>query len=63
MAERALKKSRMKLNPSDKIKEQASKIPYKVNEKGLYAIMPKEQMRKEGIPSLIDSIHIAFHSW
>lgn len=51
MAERALKKGRMKLDPSDKTKEQASKIPYKVNEKGQYAIMPKEQMRKEGIPS------------
>ncbi len=51
MSQRALTSNRMKIDKSEKTKEQASKIPYKINEKGQYAIMPKEQMREKGIPS------------
>lgn len=51
MTQRALTSNRMKIDKSEKTKEQASKIPYKINEKGQYAIMPKEQMREKGIPS------------
>ncbi|TMO87639.1 terminase [Pseudoalteromonas ruthenica] len=52
MAHRAVKDGRMKVDPSDKTKEQASKIPYKINEKGQYQIYSKEIMReKMGIPS------------
>lgn len=51
MSQRAITSNRMKIDKSEKTKEQASKIPYKINEKGQYAIMPKEQMREKGIPS------------
>lgn len=51
MSHRALTSNRLKIDKSEKTKEQATKIPYKINEKGQYAIMPKEQMREKGIPS------------
>ncbi len=36
---------------SKKFVEQASKLPYKIDEKGRYAMKPKDQMKSEGIKS------------
>jgi hypothetical protein len=51
MSQRAMKDGRMKLDKSEKTKEQATKIPYRINEQGQWQIMSKEQMRKNNIPS------------
>jgi hypothetical protein len=47
----AVQQGRCKLDNSDKTKEQASKLPYSMSDKGVYAMMPKPEMKKQGIPS------------
>ena len=49
---------RLKLPGGKKIVEQGAKIPYKIDDKGRYTIMPKDQMKSEGIksPDLFDTV-------
>lgn len=46
-----LMSSRVKLDGSKQIVEQASRIPYRLNERGQYQMTSKEQMRSMGIKS------------
>ncbi len=50
-AREAIFEGRMRIAPGTKTVEQASRIPYKIDEAGRYAIMPKEQMKNQGIKS------------
>ena len=61
-AREAIFAKRLRMAPGKKVVEQASRIPYKIDEKGRYAIMPKEQMKSQGIksPDLFD-IHCFFY--
>ena len=54
----ALFEGRLKLQPGNRIVEQGARIPYKIDEAGRYAIMPKDQMKSQGIksPDLFDTI-------
>ncbi len=56
-AREAIFESRMKMAPGTKLVEQASRIPYKIDEAGRYTIMQKEQMKAQGIksPDLFDT--------
>jgi hypothetical protein len=56
-AREAIFDDRFKLCPGTKIVNQASRIPYKIDEAGRYVIMPKEQMKSQGIksPDLFDT--------
>ena len=49
---------RRRLPPGKKVVEQGSRIPYKIDEAGRYVIMPKDQMKGEGIksPDLFDTV-------
>lgn len=47
----AVQQGRCKLDRSDKTLEQGSKLPYAMNDRGVYAMMPKPEMKKKGIPS------------
>jgi hypothetical protein len=47
----AIFERRFKGPVSKKFAEQASKLPYKLDDKGRYRMMPKDQMRAEGIKS------------
>jgi len=47
----AIQQGRCRLDASDKTKEQASKLPYTLSDKGVYAMMPKPEMKKKGISS------------
>lgn len=50
-ARKAIFEGRMKLAPGKKAKEQAARIPYEIDRRGRYVIMPKQQMKSEGIKS------------
>jgi len=56
-AREAIFDDRFRIAPGIKIVDQASRIPYKIDEAGRYAIMPKEQMKLKGIksPDLFDT--------
>ncbi len=56
-AREAILDDRFRICPGTKIVNQASRIPYKIDEAGRYAIMPKEQMKSQGIksPDLFDT--------
>jgi len=56
-AREAIFDGRFRIMPGTKIVDQASRIPYKIDEAGRYAIMPKEQMKSKGIksPDLFDN--------
>jgi len=56
-AREAIFDDRFRICPGTKIVNQASRIPYKIDEAGRYAIMPKEQMKSQGIksPDLFDT--------
>jgi hypothetical protein len=60
----AVKDGRLSLIPVHKkeMLDQASRIPYHIDEKGRWHIMPKEKMKEEGIPSpdLWDTTCMAF---
>ncbi len=47
----AVLQERIKLPDGEKVVEQASKIPYKYDDKGRYVILSKQKMQSEGIPS------------
>jgi hypothetical protein len=47
----AIQQGRCLLDNSDKTKEQASKLPYAMSDKGVYAMMPKPEMKKQGLAS------------
>lgn len=52
LARDAVKSGRLRLDPHEKTLDQASRIPCKLNEQGLWCMMPKEVMKKEkGLPS------------
>lgn len=46
-----LMENRIRLDGSDKVVEQISRIPYKINERGQYMMRSKEEMRSAGIKS------------
>ena len=50
-ARKAIFDGRMKLAPGKKSREQASRIPYEIDRRGRYVIMPKPQMASQGIKS------------
>ncbi|WP_051284307.1 hypothetical protein [Desulforegula conservatrix] len=50
-AREAIFDGRMRLQPGQTILDQASRIPYKLNDRGQYEIMSKDQMRSQGIKS------------
>jgi hypothetical protein len=50
-ARQAIFEGRLKIVPGSKVVDQASKIPYDFDRRGRYVIMPKTQMRSEGIRS------------
>ena len=56
-AREAIFEDRFRIAPGTKIVDQASRIPYKIDESGRYTIMPKEQMKAKGIksPDLFDT--------
>lgn len=62
MARKAIMTRRMGLVNNKKLVEQASKIPWGLDERGRYFIMPKEQMRTKGIksPDLFDTYCFLF---
>lgn len=47
----AIMEGRVRLDGSDKVVEQISRIPYKINEKGQYMMRTKDEMRSAGIKS------------
>ncbi|NYU10877.1 terminase [Enterobacteriaceae bacterium CCUG 67584] len=52
MARDAVRTGRLRLDRHEKTLDQASRLPCKLNEQGLWCMMPKETMRKElGLPS------------
>ena len=53
----AIFEGRLKLIPGTKIVDQAAKIPYDFDRRGRYVIMPKTQMRSQGIrsPDIFDT--------
>jgi len=57
-AREALRQQRIHIPRNKKIVEQGSKIPYKMDEKGRYSILPKDQMASQGIksPDLFDTV-------
>jgi hypothetical protein len=61
-ARKAIFDNRMKLCPGKKVVEQASKIPYSLDRRGRYVIMPKDQMRTKGIksPDIFDTFCFFF---
>ncbi len=61
-AREAIFDDRFKTAPGTKVVEQASRIPYKIDEAGRYVIMPKEQMKSQGIksPDIFDT-HCFFY--
>ncbi len=48
---KAVFEGRMKLAAGKKSKEQAARIPYEIDRRGRYVIMPKQQMKSQGIKS------------
>lgn len=54
----ALFENRLRIIRNTKLMDQGAKIPYRLDEAGRYAIMPKEQMRSQGIksPDLFDTV-------
>lgn len=58
----AVFEGRMRIANNKKAVEQGSMIPYKIDDAGRYAIMPKEQMKNEGIksPDIFDT-HCFFY--
>jgi hypothetical protein len=50
-AREAIFEDRMRIHNSKKTVEQGALLPYKIDDAGRYAIMPKEQMKTEGIKS------------
>lgn len=53
---------RFKAPKLDKFIEEASKLPYKIDERGRYQMMPKDKMKSEGIksPDISDTCCFAF---
>lgn len=58
----ALFENRIRIPRNPKLMDQGAKIPYRLDEAGRYAIMPKEQMRTQGIksPDLFDTVCFAY---
>ena len=56
-AREAIFANRMRMGAGKKLVEQASRIPYKIDEAGRYTILPKEQMKTQGLksPDLFDT--------
>jgi hypothetical protein len=50
-AREAIMGNRIRLQPGKTVVDQASRIPYKINDRGQYEIWSKERMRAEGIRS------------
>jgi len=47
----AMSEGRARLDKSEKVIDQLSRIPYRLNERGQYQMLGKEQMASQGIPS------------
>ena len=58
----ALFENRMKLPTGTRVIEQGARLPYKIDEAGRYAILPKDQMKSQGIksPDIFDTICFFF---
>lgn len=66
-ARRSILEERQTLPQGTKVVDQAAKIPWSLDRKGRYVIMPKDQMRSEGIksPDIFDTccfFHLADYS-
>jgi hypothetical protein len=61
-AREAIMGNRIRLQPGKTVVDQASRIPYRINEKGQYEIWSKERMRAEGIrsPDEFDTVCFVF---